>query len=227
MSAAGSKVSGLDTANLPLPAIKPGLRTKAVYVTKSNRGGEVISKEDMELANTDILTFREEKTPEMLRKLAVASPSISSSVDAYIRTAITESYTLVAYNMDGSFNVEATTSLQQIVKRMDVLKNYDEGFNTTRSIRSLSESLAKDLRIHGSCACELVLDEAYMPTRIQPISVTQIEFKIQVNVAILMLLHRMFAAITVDLKLNLGHPTRVPFKVYSFTTSSSTTCAAQ
>ena len=178
MSTAGSKVSGLDTANLPLPVIKPGLRTKAVYVTKSNRGGEVISKDDMELANTDILTFREDKTPEMLRKLAVASPSISSSVDAYIRTAITESYTLVAYNMDGSFNVEATTSLQQIVKRMDVLKNYDEGFNTTRSIRSLSESLAKDLRIHGSCACELVLDEAYMPTRIQPISVTQIEFKI-------------------------------------------------
>ena len=178
MSTAGSKVSGLDTANLPLPVIKPGLRAKAVYVTKSNRGGEVISKDDMELANTDILTFREDKTPEMLRKLAVASPSISSSVDAYIRTAITESYTLVAYNMDGSFNVEATTSLQQIVKRMDVLKNYDEGFNTTRSIRSLSESLAKDLRIHGSCACELVLDEAYMPSRIQPISVTQIEFKI-------------------------------------------------
>ena len=133
MSTVGSKVSGLDTANLPLPMIKPGLRTKAVYVTKSNRGGEVISKDDMELANTDILTFREDKTPEMLRKLAVASPSISSSVDAYIRTAITESYTLVAYNMDGSFNVEATTSLQQIVKRMDVLKNYDEGFNTTRS----------------------------------------------------------------------------------------------
>mgnify|MGYP003620972719 FL=1 len=82
MSTAGSKVSGLDTANLPLPKINPGLRTKAVYVTKSNRGGEVISKDDMELANTDILTFREDKTPEMLRKLAVASPSISSSVDA-------------------------------------------------------------------------------------------------------------------------------------------------
>lgn len=171
--------SGLDTSSLTIPDIRPGNNSQAVYATKANRGGDPLGKTDLNAANTDILSFRSgDSTTEQLRKYAILSPSISSSIDAYLRTAITESFTLVAREMDGSFSVEATKALNQIVLRMDVLKNYEDGFNTIDSIRSLSESIAKDLRLYGACSCELVLDENRLPTRIQPISVTQIEFKL-------------------------------------------------
>ena len=71
----------------------------------------------------------------------------------------------------------ATGVLQQIIARMDTMTPYDEGFSNVQSLKSLSESLGKELLMYGALAGELVLDKSRMPLKIQPVSVPTISFK--------------------------------------------------
>lgn len=176
MSAATNNV--LEPASSATINVQPGARGKAIYMTTANQGGDPLDRTDLGLANTDILDYRDDSTMELIRKATIASPAISASVDAYVRTAITPKFTAIARNIDGSFNVEATTALQNVILRMDVLKDYEEGFSNMSSLRVVSETLAIELRRYGSCAMELVLDEARLPYKLQPISTTQIKFKV-------------------------------------------------
>jgi hypothetical protein len=66
--------------------------------------------------------------------------------------------------------------LQQILVRFDVLGNYQDGFSGIGSMRSTSEQLGKELLTYGAMALELVLDKARLPWKLQPVSVTHIEF---------------------------------------------------
>ena len=148
------------------------------FLKSAPNPANVLPRTDRALANTDVTTFRTESdSRETIRKFVAASPDLSSAVFAYLRTGITDSYVAVAKNLDGSFNVEATASLQAIIQRFDVLGSYSNGYSSGLSIRSLSESLAKELVMYGACACELILDKTATPSRIQPISVLQIQFK--------------------------------------------------
>ena len=155
-------------------------QSRQVHMTKANMSsGRPLSRPDRRLINTDIVSYRNGKdTMAVIRDFATATPDLSASVDAYIRTAITPRYTAVAKNLDGTFNPDATAALQQLMVRLDVLKNYDEGFSNVSSIRSISEALAKEGRFYGAMALELVLDKARMPVKLQPVSVTTIKFKV-------------------------------------------------
>ena len=148
------------------------------YLTKSAiSSGQPLNKNDRDLINTDITTYRSgNDTQKVLRDFATAIPDLSASIDAYIRMAITKGYKAVAKNQDGTFNRDATTGLQTILTHINVLKSYDEGFSNTQSIRAVAESLAKELRLYGACAVELVLDKQRMPKQLNPISVTTIKF---------------------------------------------------
>ncbi len=168
----------LESASKATINVQSGQRGQAVYMTSANKGGDPLDRTDMGLANTDVLDYRDDSTQELIRKATIASPAISASVDAYVRTAITQSFTAIARNIDGSFNTEATVAFQNVILRMDVLKDYEEGFNNMSSLRVVSEALAIELRRYGSCALELVLDEARLPYKLQPISVTQVKFKV-------------------------------------------------
>lgn len=132
---------------------------------------------DRRLASTDLTsTNRGQSTRNIVRQLAHSSPDISAAMHANIRAAITNSYTAVAKNTDGTFNREATTLLQQLLVRFDVLPDYSQGFTGTGSLRSISESLAKEIYMYGSMAGELVLGKDRLPVAIAPISTTKIEF---------------------------------------------------
>src|SRR5690606_34559756 len=52
-----------------------------------------------------------------------------------------------------------------------------EGYAGSWSIRSISESWAKEIFLYGGCAGELVLGPDRLPQRIQPLTTTTIEFK--------------------------------------------------
>lgn len=164
------------------PVEKPKAPRRALalpsYLKSAPNPANVLPRTDARLANTDITTFRTESDSRAtIRKFVAASPDLSAAVFAYLRTGITDRYTAVAKNLDGTFNPDATSALQAVIQRMDVLGDYRDGFIGMNSIRSVSESLAKELVMYGACAGELVIDKSSMPKRIQPISVTQIEFK--------------------------------------------------
>jgi hypothetical protein len=71
-----------------------------------------------------------------MRDLIRSTPDLSAAASAYLRTAITDDYTAYAKNLDGTFNPEATALLQQILVRLNVLGNYQDGFSSIGSLRS-------------------------------------------------------------------------------------------
>ena len=163
----------------PVPVPKTPTRPVSVpsHLASATQGSAKLVENDLRLAVSDITQLRyKTNTKEVVKALAAAFPDLSASVDAYLRTAITSSFTVIAKNLDGSFNREATDAANQLVTRFDVLKNYASGFNGMYSIRGISESLAKELRLYGACALELVLGKGRVPDRLMPVSVTKLKF---------------------------------------------------
>ncbi len=157
----------------PLPQAKTKRQAIPSYSTTVKMPESPIPQKDRRLANTDTTTFRNSgSTSKVLRDFAAASPELSAAIFAYLRIAIPSGYIAVAKNLDGSFNPEATTALQMVIARMDVLPDYTQGFSGVASLRSLSESLGKELLFEGACLGELVLDKVRFPSRIQPVSVS-------------------------------------------------------
>lgn len=163
----------------PIPQPKVPARPMAIpsHLKSATSSDTKLPEKDLRLASSSIAALRTRTTTkEVIKELAIAFPDLSASVDAYLRTAITSSYTVVAKNLDGTFNYEATDAANQLLARFDILKNYATGFNGMYSIRSISESLAKELRLYGSCAMELVLGKGRLPERLAPVSTTKIKF---------------------------------------------------
>jgi hypothetical protein len=102
---------------------------------------------------------------------------LSAATSAYLRVALTQSYKCLARNMDGTFNREATALAHELLRRFDLVPNYaEDGFSQTASMRSLSESLGKQILHTGAMAFELVLDKARLPSKLVGVSTTQIKF---------------------------------------------------
>ena len=170
---AALKLAPVETPKAPRKAL-----ALPSFLKAAPNPANVIARDDRRLANTDVTTFRTDSdSRKVIRQFVKASPDLSASVFHYIRTGISDRYTAVAKNLDGSFNPEATATLQAVIQRLDVLGDYKEGFIGSNSLRSTAESLAYELVCYGAEALELVLDKSGMPKRLQPISVTQIEFK--------------------------------------------------
>ena len=132
---------------------------------------------DRQLANKDTLDYRTgSSTRAVLRDFVASSPDLSAAVAAALRTGITDSFTVVARNMDGTVNPEATALANQITANFNWLSDYSLGYADRNSFRTNSEMMGKELMTYGSCACELVLDKSMLPERIQPISTTGIKF---------------------------------------------------
>lgn len=177
-------LSGIEAATQLKPVTPPkrlrnGLTAlPSFFKSATMDANSVLTRTDRRLASTDISRVsRSQDSREILRELAHASPDLSASMFAYLRTAITRNYTAVARNLDGTINPEATNLTQQLLTRFDLLPDYAEGFAGSNSIRSISESWAKELWLYGAIAGELVLGKDRLPLRIQPLTTTTIEFK--------------------------------------------------
>lgn len=175
--AAGTQAA--DLPQLPPPKVKPKQQALPSYV-KNARSTTTsdLPQTDRQTANTDLLTLRTgTSTKSIIRDYIKVVPDLSNSVYAYLRTAITASYTAVVRNMDGSFNREGTLLLQQLMTRFDEVTDYSDGFSGIWSLRSISESLGKELLTYGACSMELVLDRGRLPRSIVPVSTSQIRFQ--------------------------------------------------
>lgn len=163
----------------PPPKVRANGQSFPSYLSStSTRSDSSLPRGDRRLASTDIARLnRGQGTNEFLRELVHSAPDLSASVNAHLRLAITSKYNAVARNPDGTFNREGTNLVQQLLTRFDTLPAEYKGFAGTGSMRSNSEALAKELRIYGACACELILGSDRLPLRLQPISSTSVEFK--------------------------------------------------
>ena len=134
-------------------------------------------RDDRRLINTDITSYRNVgDTQATIRQFVKASPDLSAAVVSYVRTAITSGWTVSARNLDRTFNAEATSAVQQLITRFNVLNDYSIGYDDSMSIRSLCEAWLKDLLTYGAACGELVLNKARLPDKIQPVSSSQIRF---------------------------------------------------
>ena len=168
-----------EVATPPTPTRLPRTQLSTASYLKTATPSEVsaLALTDRRLANTDTLTYRNgADTRTIIRDFAAASPDISAAVNAALRTAITDSWAAVAYNMDGTVNPEGTQLLQQIIASMNFLSSYNDGYADRNSLLSTSEALGKELMLYGSCGVELVLDKTRLPERLQPLSTTAIKF---------------------------------------------------
>lgn len=159
------------------PKVRPGSQSYPSYLKTTKPSDSVLPQDDRRLAQTDITKQRGGDTREVIRKFVAASPELSAAVWAYVRLGIPQRYTAVAMNPDNTFNRDATQLVQQLITRFDLLPDYKtDGFTGPQSMRSVSESLARELMMLGSASGEVVLGKDRLPKRIQPISTSQIKF---------------------------------------------------
>lgn len=158
--------------------LRPGARGLPTHMTSADMPDTPIAVPDARLASTDISRINRQQTDrEILRELGSASPDLSAAISGYLRTAITANYTAIATNTDGTFNEDGTNLAAQILKRLNVLPDYTKGYAGNWDMRSMAESLGKELILNGAAAAELVLDKARLPDTIRPMSVVPITFK--------------------------------------------------
>ena len=129
---------------MPTPKVKSGSSSFPSFLTSTKQSTATLTQDDRKLASLDITTYRTgTSTRKVVRDFVAASPDLSAAVWTYLRLGIPKNFTVVAKNLDGTFNREATLLCQQLITRFDLLPDYTEdGFTGPQSIRSVSASLA-------------------------------------------------------------------------------------
>ncbi len=161
------------------PKVRPGSRSMPSFLRSTKINDSILPETDRRLATVDTTTYRfGNSSKAVVRDFVSASPDLSAAMWAYARMAIPSGYHVIATNLDGSFNREATLLAQQLATRFDMLPDYaEDGFTGTTSIKSVSESLVRDLMLNGSLSGEVILGKDRLPRRVMPISTTQVKFK--------------------------------------------------
>lgn len=163
----------------PVPPTKPPTKQTSLpsYRTQAAKSTTALQKPDNRLATTDLLSYQLGQTTNIVtRNLATASPDLAGTLNAFLRTGIPETYTIISRDLDGAINVESTKLAQEILRRITFLGDPTLGFNPTTDLQSLSESLAKELILYGSAALELVLNKARVPAYLNAVSVTKLKY---------------------------------------------------
>lgn len=164
---------------LPPKTLKPGAQATPTMFDRAKPDTKQAMREtDRGVASLDLTTLRTNysNTKTLLQQLCATNPELASSVDGYVRTAVTKNYKVLVRNRDQSFNVEATRTLLSWLANIDNIGNYEEGFAPMGSIRSVAESMAVELRQFGACACELVLDKSRLPWFLMPVGVRDLKW---------------------------------------------------
>lgn len=145
-------------------------------LTATPNPGVQVVKSSFNIANIDVAsTYRTgADNATIVNNLCRASPELAASQAAHIRLGIPEGYIAIARNEDGSFNPQATTLALQILRRMDMMADSDNGFSHTSSLRSVAEALAKQIYQTGAMGMELVLDKSRLPYAFAPVATQHI-----------------------------------------------------
>ena len=167
------EVMAATLTSVPLPKAPKGPSSIPSYRTSVVASASPLRRNDRNLANTDRIQARAlGSTPRVIRSLVKSSPDLSSAVSFLLRTGIPEKYTIVARDMDGKINPQATALAGELLRRMTYLGNVDGSMGVQQGLQSLSESLGQELVLDGAACLEVALDKARVPSSMNPISVT-------------------------------------------------------
>ena len=181
-TASGGKTGGGTSALPPLPPIKApsggGVALPSYRKTLVANPSVQIQRKQFDVTNVDLVsTYRGGATTvDNVRSFARFSPEMSASFAANNRVGIPERYIVFARNPDGSINVPGTMLAMQIVRQMNAMPDYEDGFSHVGSLRSVSEAFGRSMQTEGAMMGELVLDKSRLPLSIQPIAVSQVVF---------------------------------------------------
>lgn len=158
----------------PPPKVKAQQQSRPAYLStaRPNKDSALRAKE-RNLANVEIAsTVRKgSSTKEIVRDMGAASPDLSAAITSYVRAAITAGWVAAAYKRDGTIDVPATETLQQVLTWVNFMTDPEMGFDSTPSLRSACETWARELMLEGAAAGELVLSKALLPDYMQPVAV--------------------------------------------------------
>lgn len=162
----------------PLPKAPNRPQALPSFKTQVAKATSFLLRKERNLANTSTVAYRAgQDTPTVVRDLAASNPDLSATLAAYLRVGIPDTYTVIARDMDGAINAEATAVAQEVLRRITFLGDATLGYNPGTDIQSLSESLGKELLLYGGMGLELVLDKQRLPLNFNPVSITKIKFK--------------------------------------------------
>lgn len=181
--ASGGQSGGGTSSLPPLAPIKApnggGAALPSYRKTVKANPGVQIQRKVFDVTNVDVVsTYRRGATTvDNVRAFSRFSPEMSAAFAANNRVGIPEKYTTIARNPDGSFNLPGTMLAMQILRQMNAMADYEDGFSHVGSLRSVCEALGRSIQTEGAMAMELVLDKARLPWSFQPIAVSQVVFE--------------------------------------------------
>lgn len=165
---------------LPTPKpVKAPNKSQALpsFKTQVARATAALTRNDRQLANTDVTSFRNSAdTRKVVRDFTASNPDLSATVSSYLRVGIPDKYIIMARDPDGTINVEATKLAQEILRRITYLGDTTLGYNPNTDLQSISESLGKELLMYGSMGLELALDKQRLPLNLNPVSTVNLKF---------------------------------------------------
>lgn len=141
--------------------------------------GAQVSDDRTNQANNDLTQLRYGQTTEaIVRSYAENSPDVSHAIESIMRFCITDSFSIVAKDLEtDTIEPDATQLIQTFAARINKLPIWFDGFSPQSSINSISETLIKQLLTNGCCMAELVLEKTMMPMYIQAISTNNLKYE--------------------------------------------------
>lgn len=162
---------------MELPKAPKGEQTVPGFRNQLEPRESAIAKTDRLLATTNRLNARTlQNTNNTVRELSKSSPDLSGAVTFMQRTGIPENFTLIARDMDGRVNAEATKLAHEFIRRLTYMGVVDGSFNPGLAMQSLSEQLAMELQLYGAMGLEVALDKSLIPSRFVPVHVPTLKF---------------------------------------------------
>lgn len=153
-----------DGYTVPKPFLK---KTKGQVSDSSNN-----------YTNTDLTSLRNTGSgqKDVVKALSQNSPDASFAIYSKNRFAITDSYSVMAYTLDGKLDVAATESAIALANRLDKMPAYMDRYSAPTDFRSLSERALMQLQWFGSFGAQLILEEGLVPNRIEIFSTRDVKY---------------------------------------------------
>lgn len=128
---------------------------------------------------TDVFNSRlTEDSRALVKQLALHDPDFSAAINSYLTLANTAPV-IVARDLEGVIDREATKQVRQILNGLTRRIDYTLGFQLKPSLETLCENLRFMLLMRGGIGCELVMNEKMMPSEIRVVDLTSVEWREQ------------------------------------------------
>lgn len=162
-----------------VPRVKSAAVTIPSFLTTAKPNQDsFLPQSDLRLGQIDLESLRTGVgTAATIRTFTKASPDLSAALFADVRLAVSPEYRVLARNLDGTLNQDATRLVQQLCRRFDLLGPTTGGYNSFPSIRTAAESCGKELMSLGATAMELILGPGRLPEGLRPVSVEGLKWK--------------------------------------------------